>query len=173
LAPWPTDQFLLQPRWLSMIKWLKRNGEGVMASEMPFPRGIGVYTRKGKTLYIIIYFWPGILRRSAVPVLVKSARFLSSGTQSLCSERKSRFFRRQAPAIRSMRLPPSMIRSRFTRTFKSDLDEGLLPPAILEIFSRCLLCCLCMMFLLWRGLFHKRISCRTICLAVRFRCDFS
>jgi len=63
-------------------KWLKRNGEAVYGTQRClFPHGnIGVYTRKGKTLYIIIYFWPGnTMTVGGAQFKVKSARFLSSG----------------------------------------------------------------------------------------------
>ena len=63
-------------------KWLNRNGEAVYGTQRClFPHGnIGVYTRKGKTLYIIIYFWPGnTMTVGGAQFKVKSARFLSSG----------------------------------------------------------------------------------------------
>lgn len=63
-------------------KWLKRNGEAVYGTQRClFPHGnIGVYTRKGNTLYIIIYFWPGnTMTVGGAQFKVKSARFLSSG----------------------------------------------------------------------------------------------
>jgi len=63
-------------------KWLNRNGEAVYGTQRClFPHGnIGVYTRKGNTLYIIIYFWPGnTMTVGGAQFKVKSARFLSSG----------------------------------------------------------------------------------------------
>jgi alpha-L-fucosidase len=62
--------------------WLSRNGQAVYATEKcRFPHGnIGVYTRKGKTLNTIIYFWPGnTMTVGGVHCTVKSARLLASG----------------------------------------------------------------------------------------------
>jgi len=62
--------------------WLRRNGEAVYGTQRcRFPHGnIGVYTRKGKTLYTIIYFWPGkVMTVGGVHFTVKSARFLAGG----------------------------------------------------------------------------------------------
>ena len=62
--------------------WLRRNGEAVYGTQRcRFPHGnVGVYTRKGKTLYTIIYFWPGkVMTVGGVHFTVKSARFLGSG----------------------------------------------------------------------------------------------
>lgn len=61
--------------------WLKRNGDAVYGTQRcRFPHGnIGVYTRKGKTLYTIVYFWPGnTLTVGGVRCEVLSARFLAS-----------------------------------------------------------------------------------------------
>lgn len=61
--------------------WLRKNGEAVYGTQKcRFPHGnIGVYTRKDKTLYIIIYFWPGkVMTVGGVRFSVKSARFLAS-----------------------------------------------------------------------------------------------
>jgi alpha-L-fucosidase len=61
--------------------WLQRNGEAVYATQRcRFPHGnIGVYTRKGNTLYTIIYFWPGnVMTVGGVRCKVLSARFLAS-----------------------------------------------------------------------------------------------
>jgi len=63
-------------------KWLKKNGDAVYATEKcRFPHGnIGVYTRRGNTLYIIIYFWPGeTMTVGGVRFKVKSARYLATG----------------------------------------------------------------------------------------------
>ncbi|HZC24761.1 MAG TPA: alpha-L-fucosidase, partial [Candidatus Binatia bacterium] len=62
--------------------WLRRNGDAVYGTQRcRFPHGnIGVYTRKGNTLYAIVYFWPGsTMTVGGVRCKVKSARFLASG----------------------------------------------------------------------------------------------
>ena len=62
--------------------WLRRNGEAVYGTQTcRFAHGnVGVYTRKGNTLYAIIYFWPGnTMTVGGVRCTVKSARFLASG----------------------------------------------------------------------------------------------
>jgi alpha-L-fucosidase len=62
--------------------WLRRNGEAVYGTQRcRFPHGnIGVYTRRGNTLYTIIYFWPGnTMTVGGVRCKVLSARFLASG----------------------------------------------------------------------------------------------
>jgi len=62
-------------------KWLQRNGDAVYATQKcHFPHGnIGVFTRRGNTLYIIIYFWPGnTMVVGGVKFKVKSARFLAT-----------------------------------------------------------------------------------------------
>jgi alpha-L-fucosidase len=66
----------------AMGKWLQRNSEAVYATQRcRFPHGnIGVYTRRGNTLYVIIYFWPGeTMTVGGVKCKVKSARFLATG----------------------------------------------------------------------------------------------
>jgi alpha-L-fucosidase len=62
--------------------WLRRNGEAVYSTgRCRFPHGnIGVYTRRGNTLYVIIYFWPGnSMTVGGVHFGVQSARFLATG----------------------------------------------------------------------------------------------
>ena len=69
-------------RLQSIGGWLSRNGEAVYGTQRcRFPHGnIGVYTRKGNTLYTIVYFWPGTtMTVGGVRCKVKSARFLASG----------------------------------------------------------------------------------------------
>ena len=63
-------------------KWLRKNGDAVYATQRcRFPHGnIGVYTRRGNTLYTIIYFWPGeTMTVGGVKFKVNSARFLATG----------------------------------------------------------------------------------------------
>ena len=62
--------------------WLQENGDAVYATQKcRFPHGnIGVYTRKGNTLFVHIYFWPGrTMTVGGVKFKVNSARFLASG----------------------------------------------------------------------------------------------
>jgi alpha-L-fucosidase len=62
--------------------WLRRNGDAVYGTQTcRFPHGnIGVYTRRGNTLYTIVYFWPGnTVTVGGVHCKVLSARFLASG----------------------------------------------------------------------------------------------
>lgn len=63
--------------------WLRRNGAAVYGTERcRFPHGnIGVYTRKGNTLFVHIYFWPGKqMTVGGASFKVRSARFLASGS---------------------------------------------------------------------------------------------
>jgi alpha-L-fucosidase len=63
-------------------RWLRRNGEAVYGTQKClFPHGnIGVYTRRGRTLYTVIYFWPGnTMTVGGVWCTIKSARFLATG----------------------------------------------------------------------------------------------
>jgi alpha-L-fucosidase len=63
-------------------EWLKRNGEAVYATERcRFPHGnIGGYTRKGHTLFVHIYFWPGErMTVGGVNFRIRAARFLATG----------------------------------------------------------------------------------------------
>jgi len=69
-------------RLQAMGKWLERNGDAVYATQRcRFPHGnIGVFTRRGNTLYTINYYWPGgTLTVGGVKCKVKSARFLATG----------------------------------------------------------------------------------------------
>jgi alpha-L-fucosidase len=63
-------------------RWLQKNGDAVYGTQKcRFPHGnIGAYTRRGDTLYTIIYFWPGdTMTVGGVKFKVKSARFLATG----------------------------------------------------------------------------------------------
>jgi alpha-L-fucosidase len=80
--------------------WLRRNGEAVYGTERcRFPHGnIGVYTRRGKTLYAIVYFWPGrTMTVGGVRCKVKSARFLASGRPVPFEQRGSQLIFRPLP----------------------------------------------------------------------------
>jgi alpha-L-fucosidase len=73
-------------------KWLQNNGDAVYGTQKcRFPHGnIGVYTRKGDTLYTIIYFWPGeTMTVGGVKFGVKSARFLATGQPVTFTQRGS------------------------------------------------------------------------------------
>jgi alpha-L-fucosidase len=62
--------------------WLKRNGDAIYATQKcRFPHGnIGAFTRRGNTLYTVIYFWPGeTMIVGGVKFKVKSARILATG----------------------------------------------------------------------------------------------
>jgi alpha-L-fucosidase len=64
-------------------KWLQRNSDAVYATQRcRFPHGnIGAYTRRGNTLYTVIYFWPGnTMAVGGVHFQVKSARLLATST---------------------------------------------------------------------------------------------
>jgi alpha-L-fucosidase len=64
-------------------EWLERNGEAVYATvRCRFPHGnIGVYTRRGNTLFVHVYFWPGErLTVGGVNFKIRAARFLASGS---------------------------------------------------------------------------------------------
>jgi alpha-L-fucosidase len=65
-------------------KWLQKNGEAVYGTQIcKFPHGnIGVYTRKGNTLYTIIYYWQGeTMTVGGARFKVKSAKLLASGEE--------------------------------------------------------------------------------------------
>jgi len=64
-------------------EWLERNGEAVYATQRcRFPHGnIGVFTRRGNTLFVHIYFWPGErVTVGGVNCKVRAARFLATGS---------------------------------------------------------------------------------------------
>src|ERR1700752_1824330 len=70
--------------------WLRRKGEAVYGPQRcRFLHGnIGVYTRKGDTLYAIVYYWPGsTMTVGGVRCKVKYARVLASG-QPVQSQQK-------------------------------------------------------------------------------------
>ena len=70
--------------------WLQKNGDTAYTTEKcRFPHGnIGSYTRKGDTLFINIYFWPGkAMTVGGVKCKVNSARFLASGRAVNFSQR--------------------------------------------------------------------------------------
>jgi alpha-L-fucosidase len=81
--------------------WLGRNGECVYGTQRcRFPHGnIGVYTRKGNTLYVINYFWPGItMNVGGAKFAVKSARFLANSAPVKFEQRGSQLIFRNLPA---------------------------------------------------------------------------
>lgn len=69
-------------RLRTMGRWLRANGDAVYRTQKcRFPHGnIGVFTRRDRTLYVIIYFWPGqTMTVGGVKFKVRSARFLATG----------------------------------------------------------------------------------------------
>lgn len=69
-------------RLKEMGAWLRNNGDAVYATQRcRFPHGnIGVYTRRGNTLYTIIYFWPGgTMTVGGAKFKVSAARYLATG----------------------------------------------------------------------------------------------
>ena len=88
-------------RLRAMGKWLEKNGDAVYATQKcRFPHGnIGAYTRRGNTLYTIIYFWPGdTMTVGGVKFKVKSARFLASGVVVNFAQRGSQLIFSGLPA---------------------------------------------------------------------------
>jgi alpha-L-fucosidase len=62
--------------------WLQRNGESIYESEpcQPSRSNYASFTRKGNTLYMHVYFWPGdYVAIAGLGQQVKSARMLASG----------------------------------------------------------------------------------------------
>ena len=88
-------------RLQAMGAWLRRNGDAVYATDKcRFPHGnIGVYTRKGNTLFAIIYFWPGsTVTVGGVRCTVRSARLLASGQKIRYEQRGTRLIFTDLPA---------------------------------------------------------------------------
>lgn len=88
-------------RLKAMGTWLKENGEAVYATQRcRFPHGnIGVFTRRGNTLYTINYYWPGdTLTVGGVKCKVKSARFLATGLPVTFAQKGSQLIFSGLPA---------------------------------------------------------------------------
>ena len=80
--------------------WLRRNGDAVYGTQKcRFPHGnIGVFTRRGNTLYVIAYYWPGTtMTVGGVRCKVKSARFLATGGSVQFEQRNSQLILRGLP----------------------------------------------------------------------------
>src|SRR5580658_5983068 len=63
-------------------QWMRRNGETIYQSEICQPRDsdYASFTRKGNTLYMHVYFWPGdTVVIAGLMAQVKSARLFASG----------------------------------------------------------------------------------------------
>jgi alpha-L-fucosidase len=63
-------------------QWLARNGEAIYTAERcpPMRSEFASFTRRGNTLYMHVYFWPGeTVALSGLQVQVKSARLLATG----------------------------------------------------------------------------------------------
>ena len=62
--------------------WMTANGESIYGSDLCQPRrsNYASFTRKGKTLYMHVHFWPGeYVSIGGLSVKVKSAKFLKTG----------------------------------------------------------------------------------------------
>jgi alpha-L-fucosidase len=82
-------------------RWLQKNGDAVYATQKcRFPHGnIGVYTRRGNTLYTVIYFWPGeTMTVGGAKFKVKSARFLATGAPVSFTQHGSQLIFSNLPA---------------------------------------------------------------------------
>lgn len=63
-------------------RWMSRNGESIHTLDrcQPHRSNYAAFTRKGNTLYMHVYFWPGdTVSLGGLKPAVKSARFLASG----------------------------------------------------------------------------------------------
>jgi alpha-L-fucosidase len=81
--------------------WLRRNSDAVYGTQRcRFPHGnVGVYTRRGNTLYTIIYFWPGqTMTVGGVKFKVNSARFLATGQPVAFTQKGSQLIFSGLPA---------------------------------------------------------------------------
>jgi alpha-L-fucosidase len=81
--------------------WLRNNGDAIYATQKcRFPHGnIGAYTRKGNTLYAVIYFWPGrTMTIGGVRFRVQSARLLATGAPVRFMQRGSQLIFLDLPA---------------------------------------------------------------------------
>ncbi len=75
-----------------VAEWLNRNGTAIYSTQKClFPHGnIGAFTRKGKTLYTHVYFWPGSqMTVGGLKTEVRSARLLANN-QEILFEQKGR-----------------------------------------------------------------------------------
>jgi alpha-L-fucosidase len=82
-------------------KWLQKNGDAVYGTQKcRFPHGnIGVYTRRGNTLYTVIYFWPGdTMTVGGVKFRVKSARLLATGVPVTFEQKGTQLIFSKLPA---------------------------------------------------------------------------
>ncbi len=81
--------------------WLKRNGDAVYATQRClFPHGnIGAYTRRGNTLFVVIYFWSGeTMTVGGVKFKVNSARMLATGAAVKFEQKGSQLVFTELPA---------------------------------------------------------------------------
>ena len=81
-------------RILSAVgKWMDRNGASIYQSETTQPRRseFASFTRKGNTLYMHVYFWPGeTVALGGLTTQVKSARLLAGGKEVKFEQEKFR-----------------------------------------------------------------------------------
>ena len=74
-------------------KWMERNGQTIYQSESCQPRrsNYAGFTRKGNTLYMHVYFWPGsTVALGGLMNKVKSARLLATGKEVKFEQEKFR-----------------------------------------------------------------------------------
>jgi alpha-L-fucosidase len=74
-------------------KWMDRNGVSIYQSETTQPRrsAFAGFTRKGNTLYMHVYFWPGeTVALGGLTNQVKSARLLAGGREVKFEQEKFR-----------------------------------------------------------------------------------
>jgi alpha-L-fucosidase len=82
-------------------QWLQRNGDCVYGTQKcRFPHGnIGAFTRRGNTLYTVIYFWPGeTMIVGGVKFKVNSARYLATGQPVRFTQKESQLIFSGLPA---------------------------------------------------------------------------
>jgi alpha-L-fucosidase len=64
-------------------QWMQRNGDTIYASDLCQPRHseFASFTRKGNTLFMHVYFWPGeTVALGGLKTKIRSARLHASGT---------------------------------------------------------------------------------------------
>jgi alpha-L-fucosidase len=83
-------------------QWMRRNGEAIYESDHCQPRQstYSAFTRKGNTLYMHVYFWPGqYVAIGGLKSQVKTARFLASGNKIELQQDRFRLRLTGLPAV--------------------------------------------------------------------------
>jgi FAD/FMN-containing dehydrogenase len=78
----PEQRFVIVRILMEVGRWTARNGESVHTQDrcQPSRSDYACFTRKGNTLYMHVYFWPGeTVALSGLRTGVKSARLLATG----------------------------------------------------------------------------------------------